>query len=173
MRLALCALMLAVGMACDAPGSGPSLPSSAHWVTYALASYAGPVARSEGILAATSLATIQDEVVSAPKVMANGTPWPDASHRSGVLYVAVATYSQCTRNMVDNVAVDGHSLFYVHWIGHPSGVCNAAMALPRYRLYAVPSGQLPRVATLDVKLLVEDAVANTDSVIAEVSVQLG
>jgi hypothetical protein len=171
MRVAAVALVILATLGCDGPGSGPTPPASAHWINYALASFAGPVSRTAGVLAATSLSKIRDEV-SGANIASSGIPWPDVSPRSGVLYVAVVTFYQCTRHTEDNLASDGHALYYVHWIGHPSGVCNAAMALPTYRLYTVSSDQLPKSTSLGVKLLVEDAVDSTNMVIAEATVQL-
>ena len=173
MRGGALALAVLIALACDGPGSGPSLPSGTHWIHYALVSFAGPVSRNQGVLATTSLSTIRADVLGATNDASTATPWADASPKSEVLYVAVVTYSECTRHTEDNMAANGHELFYVHWIGHSSGVCNAAMAAPRYRLYMVTTDQLPRSGTVDVKLLVEDAADNTNVVIAEATVQLG
>src|SRR5437879_8444025 len=96
----------------------------------ALVSFAGPVSRNQGVLATTSLSTIRADVLGTANTTSTGTPWADASQKSGVLYVAVLTYYECTKHTEDNMAANGPALFYVHWIGHPSGVCNAAMALP-------------------------------------------
>ena len=172
MRGGALALAVLIAIACDGPGSGPSLPSGTHWIHYALVSFAGPVSRNQGVLATTSLSTIRADVLGTANTTSTGTPWADASQKSGVLYVAVLTYYECTRHTEDNMAANGPALFYVHWIGHPSGVCNAAMALPSYRLYEVPVDQLPRSGTVDIKLLVEDAADNTNVVIAEATVQL-
>jgi hypothetical protein len=173
MRGAALALAMLVAMACDGPGSGPSLPSGTNWIHYELVSLAGPVSRNQGVLASTSLSTIRADALGATNDASTITPWADASPKSDVLYVAVVTHSECTRHTEDNMAAKGQALFFVHWVGHPSGVCNAAMALPSYRLYEVPIDQLPRSGNVDVKLLVEDAVDNTNMVIAEVTVQLG
>ncbi|TMC53876.1 MAG: hypothetical protein E6J20_05660 [Chloroflexi bacterium] len=172
MRGAALGLAMLVAMACNGPGSGPSLPSGAHWIHYALVSSAGPVSRTQGVLAATSLSTIRAQAISATSTTSAVTPWPDAGQKSGVLYVAVVTHYECTRPTEDKMAANGPALFYVHWIGHSSGVCNAAMAVPSYRLYEVQVDQLPRSGNVDLKLLVEDAADGTKMVIAEAAVQL-
>src|SRR5207245_894328 len=74
MRGGALALAVLIALACDGPGSGPSLPSGTHWIHYALVSFAGPVSRNQGVLATTSLSTIRADVLGTANTTSTGTP---------------------------------------------------------------------------------------------------
>src|SRR5437879_9932080 len=95
MRGGALALAVLIAIGCDGPGSGRSLPSGTHWIHYALVSFAGPVSRNQGVLATTSLSTIRADVLGTANTTSTGTPWADASQKSGVLYVAEIGRASC------------------------------------------------------------------------------
>jgi hypothetical protein len=173
-------LALAGLQACNAPWAGPSLPAGTHWVNFTLETSDGPTARGHGILAATSLSTLRSDVLAVarlgndecrplPNQSTYDPCWFQVLERPGVLYLAVATDSECTRPTNDNIALGTDVLYFVHWIGDSQGVCNMAMAAPHYRLYAVP--QPPGSGLLSVQLLAEESSGTT--VLAETTVSLG
>ena len=66
------------------------------------------------------------------------------------------TANECTRPTQEETLLGGHTLYFIHWIGHSSGVCSAMMALPGFRLYTIDRSLLPRSGTLKVELQVQD-----------------
>jgi hypothetical protein len=99
-------------------------------------------------------------------------PWTKVNERRDVLFVAVSTYNECNRPTKDKLAFGNNTLYFVHWIGNPIGVCNANMATPHYRLFAVPRAPLPKTGSLLVELVVQ--VQNSGTTVVDTSqVELG
>ncbi|MEO8745993.1 MAG: hypothetical protein ABI334_10135 [Candidatus Dormiibacterota bacterium] len=87
--------------------------------------------------------------------------------------MAVLIEPSCTQPTKDSIALAGQDLYFVHGIGHPNGVCNAAMMLPSYRLYEIHLSDLPRSGNLFVHLEIQDATAGTSMDVSTAQVQLG
>lgn len=179
--LLFCLLTLAAGPACGGLEGGPSLPAGAHWATFSREASVGPTARQPGMLAAPSLSDLRSQVIAvarqgneecveAPNYPNFDTCWYKIADRPGVLYVAVATYNECTRPTKNKIAAGADVLYFAHWIGDSHGICSAAMAEPHYELFVVQRPpQVP--GPLSIQLLVEESSGN-NSVIAQTIVSL-
>jgi len=159
------------------------VPSGAHWVSSGLAAEWGPGAATESILAATTLAQIRTQATAAARPGPPADPcaayvndpdpcWTKVDDRRDALFVAVSTYNECNRPTKDKLAFGNNTLYFVHWIGNPVGVCNANMATPHYRLFVVPRAPLPKTGSLLVELVVQ--VQNSGTTVVDTSqVELG
>ena|ERR1700686_51034 len=177
-------LAITIVSACDAPLTGPTVPSGGHSLSLtALASYGlGPFANDEDIVASTSLDALRAEVIARTvshtqrteaQVCAPAQPpdpcWRQQVNRTGRLYLAVITFNECNADTKEAAAISGRTLFFIRWIGNPKGVCNAAMAAPNWRLFSASRAELPSSGTLTVRLQLQGA---TDRVAAESQVDL-
>jgi hypothetical protein len=177
-------LAITIVSACDAPLAGPTVPSGGHSLSLTtLASYGlGPFANGEDIAASTSLDALRAEVVARTmshtqsteaQVCAQAPPldpcWHQQVNRPGRLYLAVITFYACNADTKEAAAISGRTLFFIRWIGKPRGVCNAAMAVPNWRLFSASRADLPSSGTLTVRLQLQGA---TDRVAAETQVEL-
>ena len=86
----------------------------------------------------------------------------------GELYLAVLTANECRRSVAEDQELEGRTLYFIHWVSQPNGVCNEMMALPSYRLYTVPRSELPRLGQLTVELLIQDELSGTSHIDTEV-----
>lgn len=176
-------LAITITTACDAPLAGPTVPSGGHSLSLtALASYGlGPFANVEDIVASTSLDALRAEVIARTtshtqrteaQICAPAPPdpcWRRQVNQPGRLYLAVITFYVCNADTKEAAAISGRTLFFIRWIGQPKGVCNAAMAIPNWRLFSASRADLPRSGTLTVRLQLQGA---TDRVAAESQVDL-
>jgi hypothetical protein len=111
------------------------------------------------VIAANTLAEIRTKVLAdcSRRSPCDQPPnsnrcWQGVTEKPGNLYVAVVLLYECNRPVKDNVAVSNSTVYYVHWLGSPQGVCTAAMAIPAYRLFLVPRTELPSSGALTVEL---------------------
>ena len=153
-----------IGMAaCDAPWSGPTLPDGAHEISLRqLSVQGGPFDLAPDIAASTSLSDVRQQVIAHAirarfdeqhvcLPAATGLCWGQFSQEQGVVYVAVITNYECTSAVKERTAVGGQTLYFIHWVGNPQGVCNASMAVPSWRLYSASRHDLPGTGTLKVR----------------------
>lgn len=157
-------LALVAVQACDAPWAGPSLPGGSHPIEMTLVTADGPNDLGPGIAAGTSLEQVRKQVLAHAGL--RGRPvnacvaypyrpdpcWYGLSESPGLLYVAVLTDYECTAATKEAWAAGGNNLYFIHWIGGPNGTCNAAMAIPMWRLYSVPQAKLAMSGTVTVRL---------------------
>jgi hypothetical protein len=167
---------------CDAPWAGPTLPDGSHALNLTELSVRGPFDLGPGIIASTSLAQVRDQVISHAMGIRRRTVeetcqkyqtvpdpcWAQQVDRPGHVYVAVIINYECTSSSKDASAVGGHTLYYIHWVGNPQGVCSASMAQPNWRLYSASRSDLPSSGILTVRLVFQGS-AQTD---IDIQVQL-
>ena len=165
--------------ACDAPWAGPSLPAGSHTLNPVQVSLQGPFGLGPDIVAATTLSAMRDLVLAHGRDHGSGLPscqaepnWPDPCWTQqpdlrGRVYIAVVINYECTSATKEATALAGHTLYFIHWIGKPGGVCNASMAEPNWRLYAASRSDLPSSGTLTVRLELQgDQQQDIDSQVA-------
>lgn len=158
-------IVLAVTMAqgCDSLGAGPTLPTGGRWVSFSTVSAEGPFVVAEGIVAATSMAEVEADVVAfetrgrpgfSPDQACPATCWrPVRADEPGLLYLAVATFpSGCDLTVTEGVAIAGSTLYFIHWVGGPNGSRCDTIAGGRWRLVSVSLRDLPGAGPLTVRL---------------------
>jgi len=156
--------------ACDAPWAGPSLTDGSRPLNLAELSLRGPFDVGPDIIASTSLAQVRDQVIFramgsrrtedqvCQKYGADADPcWDQQTDQPGRVYVAVIINYECASTSKEASAIGGHTLYFIHWVGDPSGVCSASMAMPTWRLYSASRSDLPGSGTLSVRLLFQGA----------------
>ncbi len=159
----LIVLVMSLAQACDAPWAGPTLPAAGHWVSFTTVSNEGPVAVSNGILAATSMTGVEADVVAFETGRHPGYRLDQAcpapcwrlvhADEPGLLYVAVATLPDgCDTSVKEGAAIAGHMLFLIHWVSAPSSTRCDAFPQPRWRLISVSRRDLPGAGTLTIRL---------------------
>jgi hypothetical protein len=173
-RVAIAVLAVLMASACDAPWAGPSLPNGGHWVTYR-PSRAGPFGcnTTATVIAGNTLAEIRTKVQadcrkSSACERQPSSCWQGLAEEPGNFYIAVVLFYECNRAVKDNVAVSNRTLYYIHWVGSPHGVCNAAMAVPSYSLFLVPRSELPGAGPLTVELQIQTQDQPTESIDTQV-----
>ncbi|TME58356.1 MAG: hypothetical protein E6I58_03180 [Chloroflexi bacterium] len=152
---------------CDAPWAGPTLPDGSHALNLTELSVRGPFDVAPAIIASTSLVEVRDQVIAHAVGIRRRTPgevcqayetvpdpcWAQQVDQAGHVYVAVIINYECTSSTKDASAAGGHTLYYIHWVGSPQGVCNASMAQPMWRLYSASRSDLPSSGMLRVRLV--------------------
>ena len=175
MKGALVALLLAVA-ACTTPTlvpPGPVIPNGAHPVDVEFRG-AGPYGcgAAPSIVAGPSLDDVKIPVIERCRSQCL-TPglacWAQLPNQPDDLYFAVYTVNECNRPVQEVTAVGGSTLYFIHFIGKATGVCDAAMQLPAYRLFTAPRSVLPASGKVTVELQVQDVVSGTSTYDAQVS----
>jgi hypothetical protein len=175
MRFALVLCLLAVAApACEPPGAGPSLPTGAVWVDYR-ESTQGPVGCGAGpaVVAGASIDELRQKVVATcdrPSACSDTETscWQNQQDLPGYVYVAVLLTPSCNAPTRDQMAVSSSTIYFVHWIGQTTGVCNMMLALSAYRLFLVARKGL-QAGALKVELQVQTGGAATQMVDTEVN----
>ena len=162
-RLVL-AVALAALTACGAPppnpAYGPVLPNGAHALTLKQLGVIGPNDLGPDVIASTSLAQVRDAVITHARysqVCSTGAGpadrcWQNVPDSPGYVYVAVITNIECNRPVEETTGIGGNTLYFIHWVGQPRGVCDLMMALATWRLYSVSRSMLPSSGKLTVRL---------------------
>lgn len=92
--------------------------------------------------------------------------------RAATLYVAVIWDYECTSRTTTWFELHGSTIQAREEFSRPQGVCVAAMAIPGYSVYAIPTQALP-AGPLTVELVkIDDAVGPGSSVVASVPVEI-
>jgi hypothetical protein len=166
--LLLIVLAMTLAQACDTPWAGPTLPVGGRWIGFTGVSSEGPIVVSAGILAAPSTAELEAAVVAFETSRHPGYRLEQAcpppcwrlvqADRPGVLYLAVATVADnCDTPIKEGAAIAGRTIYFIHWVGSPSGSrCDAAQS-SRWRLLSVSRRDLPGAGTLTVRLQMQGA----------------
>jgi hypothetical protein len=172
LALAACATSVTLQPTPSIP-AGPAIPNGAHAVDVTFLGR-GPAGCGPppSIVAGASLIEAKFPVIEAcgAQCLTPGLAcWAELPNEPGQLYFIVLTANECTRPVRELAAVDGSTLYFIHWIGKPTGVCNAMMAAPAYRLYSADKSLLPGSGNVTVELQVQDVVNGTSDYDAEVS----
>ena len=160
--------------ACDAPWAGPSVPDGSRAVNLVLLNGQGPFDMvGPAILASTSVSELSDQVIARARAQLLSCAsnqyrqdpcWKQQADVPGRVYVAVITANECNRAVKESTVLSQHTLYFIHWIGNPQGVCNAAMRQPNWRLFYVSRSSMPNSGTLTVRLQLQgDEQGNFDS----------
>jgi len=172
--LVLCVLALTAAPACDAPWAGPSLPSGADWVNYT-ESERGPVGCGvePAIIAATSLDELRQMLTATcQRASACTNPpggcWQGLQEQPGNVYLAVLLTPLCAQPSKEDIAASSTAIYFVEWVGHSHGVCDAMLALPPFRLFIVPRAGL-RAGPVTVELRVQNEGQGTTTVDTQVA----
>lgn len=145
MERVLLAVALAALMACDAPWSGPTLPSGAHSYALRQLSPRGPLGIGPDIFASTSLADVRAGVISrtqrwhpaSVQQLCQARPdWPDPcwlqlDQPRAFVYIAVLIVPPCTAASKEASALGDHTLYFIYWVGNPNRGCQIA-AMTRF-----------------------------------------
>jgi hypothetical protein len=175
MRIAVVLCLLALSAsACGQTPAGPGLPVGALWVDFT-ESAPGPVGCGAGpaVLAGASIEELRAKVLAGctrPSACTEpaGSCWQNLQEQLGYVYVAVLLTPTCNAPTRDGVAVSSSAIYFVHWIGQPTGVCNMMLALPAYRLVLVARHGLDAGA-VTVELQVQTEGGATDRVDSQVT----
>ena len=170
MKGALLALLVAMA-ACTSslpagtPPPGPAIPNGAHPVDV---TSGGPGAfgcgNAPAIFAGSSLVEVKIPVIERCRSLCD-TPgsacWAELPNQPDKLYFVVLTANECFRPVQEVAAVRGSTLYFIHWIGKPTAVCNAMMVRPAYRLFMAARSLLPASGMVTVELQIQDEVDGT------------
>lgn len=175
MRIAFVLCLLAVSEpACGSTLAGPSLPLGAVWVGFT-ESAAGPIGCGAGpaILAGAGIDELRGKVLASctrPSACTEpaGSCWQNQQDQQGYVYVALLITPSCNAPTRDGMATSSDAIYFVHWIGRPTGVCNMMLALPAYRLVLVARGHFD-AGPMKVELQIQTEGGGTDKVDTEVT----
>lgn len=167
------ALLLTVA-ACSTPTlvpPGPVMPNGAHPVDVTFRGV-GPYGcgAAPSIVAGPSLDAVKIPVLERCRSQCL-TPglacWAQLPDQPDDFYFAVYTANECNRPVQESAAVRGSTLYFIHFIGKPTGVCNAAMMQPAYRLFTSTRSVLPASGLVTVELQIQDVTSGTVTYDAE------
>ncbi|HEY6874862.1 MAG TPA: hypothetical protein VI384_00730 [Candidatus Dormibacteraeota bacterium] len=176
MKGALLALVVVAVAACSTSvvlplQPGPVIPNGAHSIDVTFrgaGAYGCGVAPS--IVAGPSLEDVKIPVIQRCRSQCI-TPglacWAQLPDQPDDFYFAVYTVNECARPVRELAAVRGSTLYFIHFIGKPAGVCDAALMQPAYRLFTSTRSVLPASGKVTVELQVEDVNTGTSTYDAE------